>query len=65
MATTPNTLRPDPRTIVTSSTRLWSDEVALVNASEDVAPHDPAYEFSNGTKKVEKTHYEQPLSPTP
>ena len=51
--TTPNQ---DPRTIVTASTVLWSDQVAAANADEDLTPFDPAYKF--GDKEfVEKTHY--------
>ncbi len=56
MATTPP--RVDPRTVVKTSSRLWSEEVALADPGDNVLdPHDPAYEFTNGTKKVEKSHY--------
>lgn len=40
--------------------RLWSEEVALANASDDVSlvpPKDPAYQFSNGRKFVVDEHY--------
>lgn len=53
----------DPRTVVKTSTRLWSDEVARADANDEPVPlHDPAYRFSNGTEKVEKAHY-QPGNP--
>ena len=48
----------DPRTVVKFSTRLWSDEVRLAEGDDLLPQHDPAYEFSNGRKFVEKTHYE-------
>lgn len=49
----------DPKTVVKYSERLWSDEVALANADDEPQPlHDPAYEFSNGRKFVEKNHYQ-------
>lgn len=51
--------KPDPRTNVKTSTRIWSDEVGLVDANDIVQPFDPAYKFSNGKEFVEKTHYEQ------
>ena len=48
----------DPRTVVKISTRLWSDEVARADADDEPVPlHDTVYRFSNGTEKVEKTHY--------
>ena len=48
----------DPRTVVKNTTRLWSTEVAIAEGSDDPPPqHDPAYEFSNGRKFVERAHY--------
>lgn len=47
----------DPRTVVKVTTRLWSDEVGLVDATQEVKPYDPAYQWSNGVEKVEKNHY--------
>lgn len=42
----------DPRTIVRTTTRLWSEEVAIARASDPLAAGDPdkepGYEFSNG-----------------
>lgn len=52
--TTPNQ---DPRTVVKTSTRLWSTEVAIAQADELTPPYDPAYRFNNGTEKVVKQHY--------
>lgn len=57
MATTP-TPGQDPRTVVRTSTRLWSDEVGRANADEVVPPYDVVYQFSDGTEKVEKNHYQ-------
>lgn len=56
----------DPKTIVKTSTRLWSSEVAQVEAAEGVDPlkRDQAYEFSNGRKFVAETNpYEPPQQP--
>ena len=47
----------DPRTVVKTSTRLWSTEVGLAQADELIPQFDPAYKFSNGTEKVVKQHY--------
>lgn len=48
----------DPKTVVKTSTRLWSDEVARADADDEPVPlWDPAYRFSNDVEKVEKTHY--------
>lgn len=38
----------DPRTIVRTSTRLWSEEVGIAEADAIVRPGEPGYEFSNG-----------------
>lgn len=57
MATTPP--KQDPRTVVRSSTTLWTDVVGRANAEEVIEPYDPAYNFSNGRKFVEKDHYGQ------
>lgn len=38
----------DPRTIVRTKTRLFSEEVGIANAEEVVPARDPSYEFSNG-----------------
>lgn len=46
MATTP-TPNQDPRTVVKTTQRLWSDEVALTEAAGPIKPKDTAYEFSN------------------
>jgi hypothetical protein len=35
---------------VTTSERLWSEEVGLANGSDPLQPKDVAYEFSNGRK---------------
>lgn len=35
---------------VSTSERLWSEEVGLVQAEEPLQPRDIAYEFSNGRK---------------
>lgn len=47
----------DPREVVKTGTRLWSDEVGRALADDLVQPFDPAYKFSNGTEKVVKQHY--------
>jgi hypothetical protein len=60
MATTP-TPGQDPRTVVRTSTRLWSDEVGRANADEVVPPYDPAYSFGN-REFVIKEHY-MPANP--
>lgn len=46
-----------PNPPVKMSTRLWSAEVAAVEASEGIDPlkRDIAYEFSNGRKFVAET----------
>lgn len=52
MATAPHSQ--DPRTVVRTSTALWSEIVRGVRGTDDVlTPHDPAYQWSNG-----RTHYE-------
>lgn len=39
----------DPRTVVRTSTKLWSDIVRAARGDEvEVNPQDPAYQFSNG-----------------
>lgn len=48
---------PDPRTVVVTTDRLWSEEVALADAKDPIAPKDIAYEFSNGVK------FEAPTDP--
>ncbi len=63
MATTPP--KQDPRTVVKSSTILWTDVVGRANADEVIEPYDPAYRFSNGRRFVEKDHYGQREQPTP
>lgn len=44
----------DPRTIVRTTQRLWSEEVGIAQASDPLAAGDPnkepGYEFSNGVK---------------
>lgn len=47
----------DPRTVVTTSTVLWSDQVARADADDPVPPYDPAYKFGE-REFVVKTHYE-------
>lgn len=54
MATTPTPPKQDPRTVVKTSTRLWSDEVGAAEANEVVRPHPVAYRFSNGRQFVQK-----------
>lgn len=45
-------------TTVKISTRLWSTEVAIAEGQDDPPPQfDPAYEFGNSRKFVEKAHY--------
>jgi hypothetical protein len=54
----------DPKTIVKTSNRLWSSEVAQVEAAEGIDPlkRDPAYEFSNGRKFVAEVNpYDEPV----
>lgn len=59
MATAPPT--PDPRTRVRVTERLWSEEVELARAGEELKPGDTAYEFSHGRKFVERTDpYQEP-----
>lgn len=55
--------RPSPAPKIT--TRLWSSEVALVEAATgvDVLAKDPAYVFSNGRKFEERAPYEAPDLP--
>lgn len=47
------------KTVVTSSVKLWSEEVALANASEgeQLVPKIPAYEFAG------RTYYEPDTNP--
>lgn len=60
MATTP-TPNQDPRTVVKTTQRLWSDEVALAEAAGVIKPKDVAYEFSNGRRFEGETNpYEVP-----
>lgn len=40
----------DPKTVVRSSTRLWSQEVGAAEAQAPLPPKDPGYEWSNGRK---------------
>jgi hypothetical protein len=47
-----------PRVRVTQ--RLWSEEVALAEATEPVKPKDTTYEFSNGRRFTERQPYEPP-----
>lgn len=47
----------DPRTIVRTSERLWSEEVGRANANDPKPPFEPTYEFSNGRRFVEKTPF--------
>lgn len=47
----------DPRTIVRTSERLWSEEVARAEAQAPLPPHDPAYEFSNRRQFVERSPF--------
>lgn len=47
----------DPRTIVRTSTRLWSDEVGRAQAEDPLPPLEPTYQFSNGRKFTEKTPF--------
>lgn len=54
---------------VTSSTRLWSDEVAIAAAGDPLSADkdpsvDPGYEFSNGRKfNSGKGAYANPVEP--
>ena len=59
MATAPTQ---DPRTVVKTTTVLWSQQVAQANADEELPQFDPAYKWNNGKEFVEKTHY-QPANP--
>lgn len=57
---------PDPN--VKMSTRLWSTEVAIVEAAEgeDLQKRETAYEFSNGRRFVrEADPYESTEPPPP
>lgn len=36
--------------VVTTSERLWSEEVAIANAENPLPPKDVQYEFNNGRK---------------
>lgn len=47
----------DLRTIVRTSQRLWSEEVARANAQAPLPPFDPSYEFTNGRKFIEKSPF--------
>jgi hypothetical protein len=59
MATAPPTQ--NPRTRVRVSTRLFSDEVGLVEAGELKPARDIAYQFNNGRKFEEQVNpYEPP-----
>lgn len=51
MATTPN--KPDPRTVVKTSERLWSEVVGAAQPEDIVKTGEPAYEFSNGRNFVD------------
>lgn len=44
---------PTPDQTVTTSERLWSEEVGIANASEALPPKDVAYEFSQGRQFVD------------
>lgn len=52
----------DPRTVVRTSTALWSDIVRAARGDEvEMKPHDPAYQWSNGREHVEvKPFYARP-----
>lgn len=47
----------DPRTVVRTTERLWSEEVGRAQASDPKPPFEPTYEFSNSRKFVEKTPF--------
>ncbi len=55
MATTP-VYQPDPATRVRTTSRLWSEEVAKVEALEPLK-RDKAYRFGNGRE------FDQPRNP--
>lgn len=57
----PYTPAPPPK----FTTRLWSSEVAQVEAQEGVNPlaKDPAYRFNNGRTFTERAPYEPPDVP--
>ena len=47
----------DPKTVVRTTTRLFSEEVGLAEASDVPKPmRDTAYEFSNGRKFEEQVN---------
>lgn len=49
----------DPRTVVKTTSRLWSEEVAVADASVDpLAPaNDKAYVFNNGRTFITQRNY--------
>lgn len=55
MATAPP--KQDPRTVVRTTERLWSDEVGRAEAETVVRPKDPAYQFSSGRTFYEENPY--------
>lgn len=48
MATAPTAPKQDPRTIVRTSERLWSDVVGAADGTDVLRPREPAYAWSNG-----------------
>ena len=53
----------DPRTVVKTSERLWSEEVAIADAEAPKPAYDTVYEFSNRRKFIEKSPFY--VRPTP
>lgn len=47
----------DPRTVVRTSERLWSEEVGRAEADSPKPPYDTAYEFSNRRQFVERSPF--------
>jgi hypothetical protein len=43
--------------IVRTSERLWSEEVGIAEATDPKPPYEPAYEFSNGRRFIEKSPF--------
>ena len=55
---TPNTAyKPDPRSVVKTSERLWSEEVGAAEANEVIPLYPVAYRMSNGRQFIEKKPY--------
>jgi hypothetical protein len=59
------TTKQDPRTVVKTSERLWSDEVGMAEAAEGLPPRPVAYRFNNGRVFYDKPDWTPDPGPQP